>query len=536
LKLTPTKILLVFPLFNQNSFWSFGAACEATGARCPAPPLGLITLAALLPQTWEFRLINRNAKPLHDEDLRWADLVMTGGMLPQQLDTLAIVSRCKDLGKPVCVGGPDPTSSPHLYDAADFLVLGEAEGIIDAFVAAWTSGERRGVFQAEKFQADVSKSPVPRFDLLDFKHYLFVGIQFSRGCPFNCEFCDIIELYGRAPRTKTNEQMVAELDRLYALGHRGHVDFVDDNLIGNKKALKRFLPVLKAWQQKNRYPFKFSTEASINLADDPELLTMMSQANFFAIFVGIESSDTDTLISMQKKQNTRRSLEESVFKIYAAGMYVLAGFIVGFDTETKAVAAGMVDCIEATSIPICMIGLLTALPNTQMTRRLEREGRLFPGYDAVLPERGDQCTAGLNFVPARPRRDILQDYKEVLERIYAPAAFFHRLKRVAQALRRPPLVIPPSRAAVAKDLAILARVAWRLTVHRPALATRFWRLLLSCARSNLPALEYVVMMLLIYLHVGPFATHVIADLEHQIAAIDRGERPETMRMGQATAA
>jgi hypothetical protein len=192
----------------------------------------------------------------------------------------------------------------------------------------------------------------------------------------------------------------------------------------------------------------------------------------------------------------------------------------------------MVDCIEAASIPICMVGLLTALPNTQMTRRLEREGRLFPGYDAVLPERGDQCTAGLNFIPARPRRDILQDYKEVLEKIYAPAAFFHRLTTVGQALRRPALGIPPSRAAVAKDLAILARVAWRLTIHRPALARRFWRLLLSCARSNLPALEYVMMMMVIYLHVGPFATHVIADLETQIAAIDRGERSETMRVGQ----
>jgi radical SAM superfamily enzyme YgiQ (UPF0313 family) len=393
-------------------------------------------------------------------------------------------------------------------------------------------GERNGIFQAEKFQADLSKSPVPRFDLLDFKHYLFVGIQFSRGCPFNCEFCDIIELYGRVPRTKTNEQMVAELDRLYTLGYRGHVDFVDDNLIGNKKALKRFLSVLKAWQQKNRYPFKFSTEASINLADQPELLTMMSEANFFAIFVGIESSDSDTLISIQKKQNARRSLEESVFKIYAAGMYVLAGFIVGFDTETKAAAADMVDCIEATSIPICMVGLLTALPNTQMTRRLEREGRLFPGYDAVLPERGDQCTAGLNFVPVRPRRDILQDYKEVLERIYAPAAFFRRLTTVGQVLRLPALRVRPSRAVVAKDLATLVRVAWRMTIHKPALAYRFWRLLLSCACTNPRALEYVVMMIVIFLHVGPFAAHVIADLETQIAAIDRGERSETMRVGQ----
>lgn len=527
--LTPTKVLLVFPKFTANSFWSFGASCDAVGARCACPPLGLITLAALLPRTWDLRLVNRNAEDLEDADLLWADLVMTGGMLPQQPDSLEIIGRCKRLGKTVCVGGPDPTSSPHIYEAADFLVLGEAEGIIDEFVAAWARGERHGRFQAEKFTADVTRSPVPRFDLLNFEHYLFIGIQFSRGCPFTCEFCDIIELYGRVPRTKTNAQMLAELDRLYALGYRGHLDFVDDNLIGNKKALKLFLPALTEWQKERHYPFRFSTEASLNLADDPELLAMMRAANFFAVFVGIESSSTETLIAAQKKQNAWRSMEESIFAIYGAGMYVLAGFIVGFDTETTGVSEEMVGCIEATSIPICMVGLLTALPNTQMTRRLEREGRLYEGYDtydAGKADLGDQCTGGINFVPARPRRDILRDYKEVLERIYTPEAFFSRVGVVAQALSRPYLMQLRRPAYVAKDFRTLARVMWRMSTGGPRQARLFWGLLLSCALRNPLAFEAVVTMVVIHLHVGPFAQRVIGILEQQIAAIDRGEQPE----------
>src|SRR5262249_37018516 len=296
------------------------------------------------------------------------------------------IELCHDRGKPVVVGGPDATSSPDVYRAADFLVLGEAEGIIDEFVAAWSSGAKAGRFEAAKFQVDVTKSPIPRFDLLKRTDYVYIGVQFSRGCPFNCEFCDIIELYGRVPRAKTNEQMLAELDALYHTGHRGHVDFVDDNLIGNKKALKLFLPALREWQRKRRYPFQFSTEASMNLADDAQLLSMMREANFFGVFIGIESPDTETLISTQKKQNTRRSLADSVQKIYGAGMLVLAGFIVGFDTEKGSMADAMIDCIEATSIPVCMVGLLTALPNTQLGRRLEKENRLLPMVEDV----GDQ--------------------------------------------------------------------------------------------------------------------------------------------------
>ncbi|MCW5744751.1 MAG: B12-binding domain-containing radical SAM protein [Alphaproteobacteria bacterium] len=548
------NVLMVFPKFNPNSFWSLQAACDVWGARCPAPPLGLITVAALLPPDWPVRLVNRNAEELTAADLDWADMVMTGGMLPQRPDALALIELCRQHGKPVVVGGPDVSSSPEVYEAADFRVVGEAEGIIDRFVDAWNAGDRSGLFQAEKFKIDVTKSPIPRFDLLKLQHYLFVGVQFSRGCPFNCEFCDIIELYGRVPRSKSNEQMLAELDALYRTGYRGHVDFVDDNLIGNKKALKKFLPALRDWQRARGHPFKFSTEASINLADDAQLLQMMRDANFFVVFVGIESPDTATLVSAQKKQNTRRSLAESVHRIYAAGMFVTAGFIIGFDTEQTNVADGMVDCIEATSIPWCMVGLLTALPNTQLTRRLEKEGRLL--HDVWGGSEADQCTGGLNFVTLRPKREVLADYRAVLQRVYEPAAFFARVRHVGRVLRRsnpgaaPPAAsdagpVPPGNEVPAtaatdtmaesgagsaswieartalwkgrlREYRALARVMWRMTVRRPDLRRHFWRTFIDCARHNPAALEYIVMMMVVYLHLGTFADFVIRELDQRI--------------------
>lgn len=524
------NVLMVFPKFNPNSFWNLQELCDIRGARCPAPPLGLITVAALLPPSWNIRLINRNAEDLSESDIAWADMVMTGGMLPQQADTLALIELCHEHGKPVVVGGPDATSSPEIYSDADFLVLGEAEGILEKFVDAWAGGSKGGVFEAAKFQVDVSKSPIPRFDLLKRDNYVYIGVQFSRGCPFNCEFCDIIELYGRVPRTKTNVQMLAELDTLYKSGYRGHVDFVDDNLIGNKKALKLFLPELVRWQKERKYPFQFSTEASMNLADDAELLQMLRNANFFAIFTGIESPDTATLISMQKKQNTRRSLAESVHKIYGAGMFVLAGFIIGFDTEKNSVAEGMIDCIEATSIPVCMVGLLTALPNTQLTRRLQKEGRLLP---MIADDSGDQCTAGLNYVTLRPKRDILADYRTVLKNVYGPDAYFARVRTVGRALDCPNHVLMSSFAEMRRDLAVLFRLMWRMTITRPELRRHFWRTVVDCARHNIGAMEHVIGMMVFYLHLGKFANFVIADLDRQIEALDNEQSLAAPRMEPA---
>jgi radical SAM superfamily enzyme YgiQ (UPF0313 family) len=474
-------------------------------------------VAALLPPSWSVRLVDRNAEALLDSDIDWADIVLTGGMLPQRVDTLDVIDRVQSRGKPVAVGGPDVMSSPEAFGRAEFLIVGEAEAILSDFVCAWEGGSRSGVFKAERFKVDITTSPIPRFDLLKVRHYLYIGVQFSRGCPFNCEFCDIIELFGRVPRPKTTPQMLAELQALYDLGYRGHVDFVDDNLIGNKRALKQFLPELCAWQRARGYPFQFSTEASLNLADDAELLGMMSAANFFAIFTGIESPDTETLVHARKKQNTRRDIADSVHRIYAAGMFVIAGFIVGFDTERGAVDQGIVDCIEATEIPVCMVGLLTALPNTQLSRRLERERRLLPiAIPSDAAAAGDQCTAGLNFVTLRPREQVLTDYRAVLAAVYRPDDYFARVRRVGRALRRPKLPIKVEAASLSHRVKALWRLFGRC--GRPDMRWQFWRTVADVLWHNPAAFEFVLILCAFYLHLGPFSRYVIGELDRQIAA------------------
>jgi radical SAM superfamily enzyme YgiQ (UPF0313 family) len=513
------NVLMVYPRFDADTFWNFKRTSEVFGAKYPASPLGLITVAALLPRSWSIRLVNRNTEELSNDDLDWADLVLTGGMLPQENDTLDVIDLCHARGKPVAVGGPDVTSSPGSYRAADFRVLGEAEGIIDKFVEAWEAGAREGLFEAEKFQVDVTKTPIPRFDLLKFDDYLHIGVQFSRGCPFTCEFCDIIELYGRVPRAKTNAQMLAELEALYRLGYRGHVDFVDDNLIGNKKAVKGFLPELAKWLEAHDYPFEFTTEASLNLADDSEFLMLMNRANFVGVFVGIESPDTSTLVAMRKKQNTRRSIAQSIHRIYAAGLFVTAGFIVGFDSETSSVADAMVALIEEAAIPICMVGLLYALPNTQLTRRLEKEGRLYPHAQRKDIKSADQCTMGLNFATLRPRQQIFADYMTVLQRIYDPVAFTGRLRRLASMLdnsgRKQQMVAQHSRRKF-DSLEMLHRIITSLPEPRDV----FRRALTECAGSNPDSIRWIVALMALYLHVGPFSRQVIAHMTNMIAALD----------------
>jgi len=514
--------LLIYPRFDADTFWNFKRTAEVFGAKYPASPLGLITVAALLPLSWSLRLINRNTEDLSDDDLEWADLVLTGGMLPQQGDTLDIIDLCHARRKPVVVGGPAVTSSPHLYKTANFRVLGEAEGIIDKFVEAWEGGASDGLFEAEKFQVDVTKSPIPRFDLLKFNDYLHIGVQFSRGCPFTCEFCDIIELYGRVPRAKTNAQMLAELDELCRLGYRGYVDFVDDNLIGNKKAVKAFLPELANWLEAKGYPFKFTTEASLNLADDAELLLLLNRANFVGVFIGIESPDTTTLIAMRKKQNTRRNIAHSIHTIYAAGLFVTAGFIVGFDSETQSVAEAMIELIEGAAIPVCMVGLLYALPNTQLTRRLDKEGRLHP--DPERPDlSADQCTMGLNFETLRPRQEILADYNRILDRIYDPVAFAGRLQHLSRMLNNSGRK-QRTRAEYSRHRFGNLTVLRRILASLPEPRDLFHRALTECIAHNPDSIEYIVLLMAFYLHVGPFSREVIGRIENMMAALEPSAR------------
>jgi radical SAM superfamily enzyme YgiQ (UPF0313 family) len=512
-------VLMIYPRFSAATFWNFSVACELVGARYPAAPLGLITLAATLPQNWDIRLVNRNTEELTETDLDWADLVMTGGMLAQQVDTLELIALCHAHGKPVVVGGPDPTSSPHVYASADFRVLGEVEGIIDDFVAALDAGAQSGCFTAPKFTIDVTKTPIPRFDLLKFEHYFYIGVQYSRGCPFTCEFCDIIELYGRVPRAKTTPQMLAELEALYQLGYRGHVDFVDDNLIGNKKALKTLLPKLAAWLKERDYPFEFSTEASINMADDDELLRLMREANFFTVFVGIESPDPKTLVHTKKKQNTRRNLADSVHRIYRAGMFVTAGFIVGFDSEEGSMADAMADFIQESAIPVCMVGLLYALPNTQLTRRLAAAGRLHPNHDVAAPDFSDQCTATLNFDTLRPLSDILRDYRRILERVYEPSAFADRLERLSAMLDRSGRPQDLHEGDIRRKAASIEMVH-KIISRLPEAREQFWQTFVKCAKSNPAASRYIVILMAFYLHLGPFARKVIAAIDTRLVELD----------------
>ena len=511
----PCNVLMIYPRFGAGTFWNFAAACELFGAKYPTAPLGLITVAALLPPEWTIRLVDRNTEALTDGDLAWADMVMTGGMLPQYFDTIEIIEMCRARGTPVVVGGPGVTSIPYGYSKANFQVLGEAEGVIDKFIEAWESGAREGVFEAEKFKIDVTKSPIPRFDLLKFEHYLYIGVQFSRGCPFTCEFCDIIELYGRVPRAKTNAQMLRELETLHRLGYRGHVDFVDDNLIGNKKAVKAFLPDLKTWLEQYEYPFEFTTEASLNLSDDAELMRLMGEANFIGIFVGIESPDADTLVAMRKKQNTRRNIAQSVHRIYAAGLYVTAGFIVGFDSEKGSVADALIELIEEAAIPICMVGLLFALPNTQLTRRLKSEGRLHAELLSAPEAAIDQATQGLNFDTIRPREEILSDFKRVLETVYEPAAYARRLQRLAGLLGN------SNRTRRAQGDDARSRIDGLGIVHRilsnlPQGQDVFRQTIIRCAATNPQWARTIVMLTAFYLHLGPFSQQVIHRLEQQL--------------------
>ena len=520
---TGPRILLVNPRFNANSFWSMRGTVELMGAVCLAPPLGLITIAAMLPAHWQCRLIDRNAEELSDDDILKADLVMSGGMLPQEPDLLAIMARCASLGVPICVGGPAPTSTPDVYAHADYLVVGEAESVIADFIAAFERGDRDIRFTSPKFKADVTTTPVPRFDLLKLRNYAWVNLQFSRGCPFTCEFCDIIELYGRAPRTKQTEQMLGELDRLYATGYRGHVDFVDDNLIGNKKQIKKFLPHLIAWQEKRGFPFKLSTEASLNLSDDPELLTMMREAGFFALFTGIETPDEETLVHMQKKQNTRRGIGDSVHRINEAGIYVVAGFVVGFDTEAGSVARSMIDCIRETSVPTATVSLLTALPNTQLTRRLGRENRLLDQFRRTMTESGDMCTAGLNFETLRPRREIMTDYRDVVAQTYHPTEFFYRVRTLSEHLKPARLKRKLHLRNALREAIAFARLSAIMTFKYPELRREFWFTVSYAARRNIATVEAVVRNISHYVYLYPFSQYLVRTVEERLADLDAGK-------------
>jgi radical SAM superfamily enzyme YgiQ (UPF0313 family) len=387
------------------------------------PPLGLATVAAILPQTWEFRLCDRNVSEISDSDWQWADLVILSGMIVQKEDFIAQIRYAKRQGKLVAVGGPYPSSLPdELAEAgADFLILDEGELTLPMFVEAIEAGATHGTFRSAE-KPDVTITPVPRYDLLDLSAYSEMSVQFSRGCPFQCEFCDIIVLYGRKPRTKTPEQLLAELQYLYDLGWRRSIFLVDDNFIGNKRNVKLLLKAMIPWMKERGYPFTINTEASVDLAQDQELMDSMVQAGFSAVFLGIETPDEGSLEVTRKFQNTRDPLSESVQNIVRSGLRVMAGFIVGFDGEKSGAGQRIVEFVEKTTIPTAFFSMLQALPNTALWHRLEKEGRLLVGDTDKM---GNQ-TQLMNFIPTRPIEEIAQEYINGFWQLYDPLKFMER--------------------------------------------------------------------------------------------------------------
>jgi radical SAM superfamily enzyme YgiQ (UPF0313 family) len=457
------RVLLINPEF-PDTYWSFRHALPFEGKRCAFPPLGLLTVSALLPANWERRLVDLNVQPLRAADIEWADMVFATAMLVQKESLREVVKRCKARGKRVVLGGPYVTTTIEDLPEADHIFLGEAESTLPQFVKDLARGEARHTYQAAE-RPPLSATPMAHFDLANLKRYSAMSVQYSRGCPFSCEFCDIIEIYGRVPRTKSNQQMLAEFDALYDLKWRGTVFIVDDNFIGNKKNVRKLLPALAQWQKDRGYPFSLITESSLNLADDEALLASMRDAGFHRVFIGIETPVEESLHEAQKSQN-RGDLLNSVKKIQSYGMEVMAGFIVGFDNDPVDIFERQIDFIRRSAIPLAMVGLLNALPDTQLWKRLEREGRLLGEAS------GNNTVCTFNFKTRMDPAFLVQGYQTIMRTIYSPREYYGRvldsLKRTAQQLSRPTHYGP------IRGLTTLTRVLLRLGVIDRE-RKEFWR-------------------------------------------------------------
>ncbi len=417
------KVLLVYPKY-PNTFWSFKHALRFISKKAVFAPLGLLTVAAMLPDEWQKKLVDMNTTTLTDKDLKWADYVFISAMVVQQDSAKEVINRCKEFGTKIVAGGPlfSTGYEEFGFDDIDHLIFNEAENILPLFLEDLETGCAKHIYTAKE-RPDITKSPAPLWSLIKKKNYQSMSIQYSRGCPFNCEFCDIIVMNGHIPRTKDKNQILAELDTLYNQGWRGSLFFVDDNFIGNKRKLKsEILPAVIEWMEEKKHPFALFTEASINLADDEELMHLMTEAGFDNVFVGIESPNEESLVECNKIPNENRDLLASVKKIQNHGFQVQGGFIVGFDSDPLSIFKSQISFIQKSGIVTAMVGVLMAPPETRLYKRLKKENRLLPGGT------GDNTDGSTNFIPKMGRETLADGYKHILNTIYAPKPYYERVK------------------------------------------------------------------------------------------------------------
>ena len=461
------KILMVAPEYPAT-FWSFKYALPFVNRKTSLPPLGLLTVSSMLPAHWEKRLVDISSGPLEDKDILWADWVFVGAMLVQRKSAQEVILRAKSLGKKVDAGGQLFTTGYQDFIGVDTFVLNEGEPSIDEFVADLTAGNAKPFYTSD-IKPDITKTPIPDWSLLNMKHYASMAMQVSRGCPFDCEFCDIVVINGRVPRVKTPEQVVRELDSLYDAGWRGSLFIVDDNFIGNKSKVKEILRSIKQWMKEKKRPFTLYTEASINLADDQELMTLMQEANFNSVFVGIETPSQEALLSCGKVQNLGKDLTEKVKILQRNGLQVQAGFILGFDSDTHKIFDDMIAFVQKTGIVTAMVGMLNALPETKLYKRLHDAGRLLH-----KPSDGNNTDFTINFVPKMDTKLLVEGYKKVLNSIFGPEKYY---TRIITFLKEYKATAKETRSSFFSKVNAVVSAVWKLGILEKG-KRHFWRLMI----------------------------------------------------------